>query len=112
MDGLVCKRTGFQMRNIARFKIPRDILNFRRIIWIRRRDIIEQAVSFAIALQTGAWTSFHEPMREPTYDYRAIASCADAIEQMESEWKRFLTQATIPYLSLFYEDIPADETWR
>jgi LPS sulfotransferase NodH len=99
----------FQLANIGRFKIPRDILDFRRIIWIRRRDVIEQAVSFVIAIQTGAWTSFHEPTREPIYDYQAIADCIDAIKHMEFEWAKFMTQTSAPHLSLFYEDIYGKE---
>lgn len=100
----------FQLANLGRLKIPRDMLDFRRIIWIRRRDVIGQAVSFAIALQTGAWTSFHKPLGEPIYDYQTIADCADAIKQMEIQWEQFMTQTSTPHLSLFYEDIRANET--
>lgn len=99
----------FQLANLDRLKIPRDILDFRRIVWIRRRDLIGQAVSLAIAMQTGAWTSFHLPLREPIYDYQTIADCADAIQHMESEWEQFIAQTSAPRLTLFYEDIRANE---
>ena len=85
------------------------MLDFRRIIWIRRRDLIAQAVSLTIAMQTGAWTSFHKPLREPIYDYQAIADCADAIQHMESEWEKFIAQTSTPHLTLFYEDTLANE---
>lgn len=94
----------------AQSKLPHDALDFRRIIWVRRRDIIEQAVSLTIALQTGAWTSFHRPLSEPIYDYKAIADCADGIRQMESAWEQFLMRTNAPHLSLFYEDIRANES--
>jgi trehalose 2-sulfotransferase len=98
-----------QLANLGRFNVPHDILAFQRIIWIRRRDLIEQAISFAIAIQTGAWTSFHKPLAKPIYDYQAIADCAEAIKNMESAWARFLTQTSTPHLSLYYEDVRANE---
>jgi len=98
-----------QLLNIGRFEIPREMLDFRRIIWIRRCDKIAQAVSFAIAMQTGAWTNFHEAMREPIYDYQAIADCADAIKHTEFEWAQFIRRTSVPHLSLFYEDIRGKE---
>jgi LPS sulfotransferase NodH len=98
-----------QLANLGRFNVPHDMLKFSRIIWIRRRDLIEQAISFAIAIQTGTWTSFHKPLGKPIYDYRAIADCADAIKHMESAWAQFLTQTGTPHLSLYYEDVRANE---
>lgn len=99
----------FHLANLARFNIPRDMLKFRRIIWIRRRDLVEQAISFAIALQTGAWTSFHKPLGKPIYNYQAIADCADAIKHMEYAWAQFLAQTSTPHLSLYYEDVRVNE---
>lgn len=98
----------FQM-TFAGINISRDALDIRRIIWIRRRDTIEQAVSLAIVLQNGAWTSFHKPSEEPVYDYQAIADCLEGIGEMETAWMQFLTETHTPHLSLFYEDIRADE---
>jgi LPS sulfotransferase NodH len=99
----------FHMAHLSRLKVPREIFDFHRIIWIRRRDLIEQAVSFAIMLQTGAPSSFHKPSREPVYNYQAIADCAEAITHMNQEWAQFMMQTSIPILSLYYEDIRANE---
>lgn len=60
-------------------------------------------------LQTGAPSSFHKPLREPIYDYQAIADCAEAIKHMNQEWARFMMQTSIPILSVYYEDIRANE---
>ena len=99
----------FQLANLSRLKIPRYALDFERVIWVRRRDVIDQAVSLVIALQTGAWTSFHKPSREPIYNYQAIANYANAIKLMELKWAQFLNQTNAPHLSLCYEDIRGNE---
>lgn len=99
----------FHLANFSRLKIPRDIFKFSRIIWIRRRDVIEQAVSLAIRLQTGAGTSFHQPLDEPIYNYQTLVECVDAIKQMDSAWAQFMTQTSAPHLQLFYEDIRQNE---
>lgn len=99
----------YQLANLDRLKIPREMLNFRRIIWIRRRDLTAQAISLSIAMQTGAWTSFHEARREPKYDTQAISDCLDAIQQMEREWEKFIPRTGAPHLTLFYDDILANE---
>jgi LPS sulfotransferase NodH len=97
------------LANLSRLKIPSYALNFQRIIWVRRRDVIEQAVSLAIALQTGAWTSFHKPSLAPRYNYQAIVNCAKTIKLMELKWTHFLSRTNAPHLSLFYEDIRGNE---
>lgn len=99
----------YHLANLARFRIPHDLIDVHKIIWIMRRDLVEQAISLAIGLQTGSWTVFHKPSRAPTYDRVAIADCLEAIQQMNRAWARHIKRSGLPHLQLFYEDICANE---
>jgi len=50
-----------------------------KFVHMLRRDVIKQAVSFSIALQTNKWTSHGEAEKEPMYDSGEIGRCLDTI---------------------------------
>jgi trehalose 2-sulfotransferase len=75
------------------------------LVYIKRRDRVRQAVSFAKATQTEQWTSEHEPLVEPpVYDAGQIRSLMDWVEREEVAWERYFTQRAAPVFRVVYEE--------
>lgn len=83
----------------------------RKIVHLRRRDIIRQGISFFIMRQTGAWASGVAPRRmrldEVAYDYAAIAALVARLEDHNARLVRFLDAFGLPHLTVCYEDFAA-----
>jgi len=61
-----------------------------KVIWISRKDILAQAISFVIAQQTGAWISGARERGQPRYRYGPIVAAAGMILRSNLNWKRYL----------------------
>ncbi len=87
------------------------IFNRPRYIWMRRRDHVQQAVSWAMALQTGVWIDnsgkTRQPRSEPRFDFNLIDDLHDRITAGEAGWANYFRENQIAPLALFYEDIVA-----
>lgn len=79
-----------------------------RWLYVRRRDILAQAISFEIAMQTQAWVYDAIPEREPVYSAEGIKSRLDEIARGEAGWFRYFITHGIEPLELLYEDMIAD----
>ena len=81
-----------------------------RYIRIVRRDKVRQAVSWAIADQTGIYNSIWPlpPRREPAFDPRMIDDRLERILRDEYRWDRFFSDHGIQPLTLFYENFMGD----
>jgi LPS sulfotransferase NodH len=75
-----------------------------------RRDRIRQAVSWAIADQTGVYNSTwpHPPKREPEFDPWMVDDRHERILRSEYRWERFFSDHGLEPLTLFYEDFTRD----
>jgi len=82
-----------------------------KYIWMRRRNHVEQAVSWAIACQTGIWTQNVEeksqPQAIPKFDFKVIDEWCNRIEAHDKGWEGYFNQNQIEPLILFYEDVVA-----
>lgn len=85
-----------------------ELLHVDRWVAIHRADHLAQAVSWARALQTGAWASWQRPWRAPVYDARLIRSRLRAIEQAERGWDAFFVARGIEPLRVSYESLVDD----
>jgi LPS sulfotransferase NodH len=83
-------------------------LDLRKYIRIVRRDTLSQAISLALARQTGAWISFHSQQRKPVYDPAAIRAAVAEIEAQTSGWDAFFREHGIAPIEIAYEDLLAD----
>jgi trehalose 2-sulfotransferase len=87
-----------------------------RFIWMRRRDRVAQAVSFARAVQSGHWHKWDPPPREePEYRFDAIEALHDELEQLEHGWQAWFERKGVEPLEVVYEEVatdPAGETRR
>jgi LPS sulfotransferase NodH len=80
-----------------------------RYVHLSRRDRIAQAVSWALALQTGVWYAGDErDARAPVrYDGWSIDDLTRSIEAGENGWVSYFREASIQPLSVVYEDVSA-----
>jgi LPS sulfotransferase NodH len=81
-----------------------------RFVWLSRKDLVAQAVSWWRARQSGAWIASDEPRSDPFFDFEAIdAAVHRALEQAE-RWRRWFASERIEPLPIAYEDLVADPT--
>jgi trehalose 2-sulfotransferase len=82
-----------------------------KIIWMRRRDRVEQAVSWAIASQTKVWSQKRgegpQPDAAPRFDFESIDQRYHHITADEQNWADYFRQNKLEPLVLFYEDVTA-----
>ena len=77
-------------------------------VWLRRRDVVAQAVSWARALQTNQWRSSDVSLAKPTFDLTEIAGLRQLIEDEDAAWARWFEVNGIDAEQVFYEDLLAD----
>lgn len=83
-----------------------------RVIYLYRRDLLSQAISFRIAQQTGVWAAgMAGNGRTPSFDAAAVIEAARTLRRQNRAWHRTLTGAAwagVPRMSLAYEDLAAE----
>ena len=82
-----------------------------KYIWMRRRNQVEQAVSWSMACQTGIWSQKPEkkshPRAVPEFDFKVIDEWCNRIAAHDEGWANYFRESQIEPLVLFYEDIVA-----
>jgi LPS sulfotransferase NodH len=82
-----------------------------KYIWMRRRNRVEQAVSWAMACQTGVWAQrvgvTSQPHATPKFDFRVIDEWCNRISDHEASWANYFRENQIEPLVLYYEDVVA-----
>jgi trehalose 2-sulfotransferase len=82
-----------------------------KYIWMRRRNHVEQAVSWAMACQTGAWTRKANEKSQtravPKFDFKVIDEWCKRIAAHDEGWANYFRENQIEPLVLFYEDVSA-----
>jgi LPS sulfotransferase NodH len=78
-------------------------------VWLRRDDHIAQAVSWALAGQTGVYHAWDPPRGTAShYDASLIGAFVGLIEEHERGWAGWFAERSIDPLVLRYEDLLAD----
>lgn len=102
-----------------RSQVPAFLSRFQKLIVLRRRDKLAQAVSLHRARVTQLWTSedarflpaddprLHRPV---PFDPPALARALYDIVAQEEGWEQTLKQAGQPFSVFWYEDFVADRT--
>lgn len=82
-----------------------------KVIWISRRSVLSQSISFVIARQTGAWISGAKFQKQPVYSYDKIVESAQTLNQSNWAWKKHLeANYADRYTRVVYEDLLSDAT--
>jgi LPS sulfotransferase NodH len=80
-----------------------------RLLYIRRRDRVRQAVSWARAIQTGQWASDHPcGTATPRYDTAEIRVLVERIEREEVQWEELFRRRGDAPLRIDYEELTPD----
>lgn len=98
--------------NFDKFQTRLNILDFYPdpvFVYVRRRDMLGQAVSFARALQTGEWTSQHDPQHQPRYSADAIHGALMDLVIQQARWDAFFARNEVAPLEVCYEDLLGNE---
>jgi trehalose 2-sulfotransferase len=108
------------LREIPRYKdlnggqLLAAVFHKPKYIWMRRRNQVEQAVSWSMACQTGVWTQKAEdksqPRAVPKFDFKVIDAWCSRIKEHDEGWTNYFRENQIEPLVLFYEDIIASHS--
>jgi trehalose 2-sulfotransferase len=77
-------------------------------VWVRRRDVLRQAVSLWRALQTQTWRDAGAPEPTAVYSRAAIAHLTALLADHDAAWSRFFAEHALDPLELVYEDYARD----
>jgi LPS sulfotransferase NodH len=88
------------------------VLQNPKYVWLRRRNQLEQAVSWAIACKTGVWArkagEKPRPREVPRFDFKVIDEWCKRIAEHNAAWASYFRENRIEPLKLFYEDVVAN----
>lgn len=79
-----------------------------KVFYIRRQNIIAQAVSLSVALQSKAWTSEHQVKGEVSFDAEQIHSCRNIIVRSEEKFEETFRKYGIKPFRISYEALVDD----
>jgi LPS sulfotransferase NodH len=79
-----------------------------RFVWIRREDVVAQAVSWSKASQTGQYGPGQARKAEPVYNFDEIDALAALVRFHDGAWRRWFAAHGIEPFELTYENLCAD----
>ena len=98
-------------KNLKGADLLAEVLRQPRYIWLRRRNRVEQAISWEIACRTGVWAQKAgekpQPRIVPKFDFKVVDEWLNRIEAHETGWAKYFRENHIDPLVLFYEDLVA-----
>lgn len=78
-----------------------------RYIWLERQDKVRQAVSWALAAQTGIYSAAQSatqtPQQAPTFDYTLIDNLYNLVLECDADWQAYFTDNQIEPFKVDYE---------
>jgi LPS sulfotransferase NodH len=101
----------FELRRLSRAYDTDDVSVLRAsfgepsFIWVRRRNAVAQAVSWAKAVQTGQWAADQAATAEPAFDFEQIDGLYQIARIHDGEWSRWFASHSIAPFELVYEEL-------
>ena len=87
------------------------VFNRPKYIWMRRRDRVQQAVSWVIAAQTEIWSQTPGDQTRTAvplhFNFEKIDQRYNQITENEQSWENYFGQNRLEPFVLFYEDVSA-----
>lgn len=77
-------------------------------VHVTRKDLVAQAVSYAMAHQSRKWSSLHKAEATPNYDVNLISNALNDILSQNLQWQRFFAVNNISPVTVAYEDLLED----
>ncbi len=108
-----------QLFTLAEAGILDDVFPNRRLLLVRRRDLLAQSVSYAIAAESGEWRSDKRPEADAIGREQALARQAEvtvddiigrvrAVLLADRHFRSFAAATSDPLFELTYEDVDVD----
>jgi len=97
-----------QYKNRADLGFDPSLVKVDRVLYLKRRDEVLQAISRSIAVQTEQWMSHYEKAGEPVYDFGDLDEHVGAVRAAYEKWENHFAANGIEPLTMYYEDICAD----
>jgi len=98
-----------QLLRLGGFGEVQRIFPDSKYILLSRKNVVKQAVSYAIALQTGVWIEGQEGSRKsPRYDFALIDRCLKEILGDTAAWRYILNASGSDFLELEFEGVVSD----
>lgn len=96
------------LADVLEVMLPRD--RARRIVYLRRRDRVAQAVSYARASLSGIWRKEQEERERKPLEYsrQSLEAAEHGIIHQEGIWERMFDDLRIEPLTVWHEDVLAD----
>ena len=106
-EGWLTVKAGLkQLYYLAKLELLETLLPKPVFVLVNREDVVAQAVSWLVAIQSGQWTSSHQVEdREPVYDFGAIDQRVDAILAENAAFIGFLARNGAETHHVRYEDL-------
>jgi len=79
-----------------------------RYLWLRREDVVAQAVSWWRAKTTRVWLDDDAPLADPAFDFEAIDERVGMAREQAAGWRRWFEANGIDPLPVLYEELVAD----
>ena len=76
-------------------------------IWIRRDDVVAQAVSWAKAVQTDRWAAHQPAAREPRFEFEQVDALYNLARVHDGCWLRWFEEQGIEPYPVVYEHLAA-----
>ncbi|MEO6394355.1 MAG: Stf0 family sulfotransferase [Devosia sp.] len=77
-------------------------------VWLRRRDLLAQAISLSLAREQGSYISANAPKREPTYSAQGIYNTMRELASRNIRWEVYFARTGIAPIPIYYEEIESD----
>ncbi|MEO1633997.1 MAG: Stf0 family sulfotransferase [Cyanobacteria bacterium J06631_9] len=113
LDCLRLARQSSELSHCSDLEIINALFPKVTFIYLRRRDVIAQAVSAAIATQTGRWEKpTHRPEPASTTPIKfqpwRIYEWDQALRSQYQLWQQFFSTYQLPHYEITYEDLVAN----
>ena len=100
-----CKMHWAQFRFFVKLGLEKRF-HGAKFVYLTRDDVLGQAISHALAVQTGQWTSLHaSTKKQPVYSFEAVNRSLSLILEERRMWEAFFARAGIAPLRLTYESL-------
>ena len=76
-----------------------------RLVYLRRDDVVGQAVSWARAEQTGCWQDGDRSLAQPRFDLDQTADLVRTIREHNAGWRSWFAEQGVEPHSVTYEDV-------
>lgn len=99
-------------QSLTPFSLMAAMLGDPQYIWIVRRDKVRQAVSWAIAAQSGLYASWHGSIEDHldklAFDFDFISGLRRLIHEGENGWQDYFDSTNVIPYKVYYEDFIED----